>query len=261
MVDFNNKYVQIGVKASIAAIVLLAVFLLSKTITEIASWDDNNEMYPSRTITVNAQGEAIATSDIASFSFSVNEVANTSEEAQNKAEEKVSKALEYLAQNGVEDTDIKTEYYTINPRYELIAPCYAFDCPPPSNEIVGYEVSQGVKVKVRDTDNAGKFLSELTKFEINNVSGLSFTIDDEDVLYDMARKDAIENAQNKAEALAKNLGVQLGDIISFSEDNHTRYANDYGYGGMEMAVKSQAVSLPEGENSYTTNVYITYELE
>ncbi len=260
MMDLNNKYVQMGVKASIAAIVLLAVFLLSKTITEIASWDDNDGTYPSRTITVDAEGEAIATSDIASFSFSVNESADTSEEAQNKAEEKVSNALDYLSQNGVEDKDIKTEYYNINPKYEYSAPCYAFDCPAASNKIVGYEVSQGVRVKVRDTDNAGKFLSELTKFEINNVSGLSFTIDDEDALYEIARKDAIEKAEDKAKKLTKELGVKLGNVISFSEEGKNGYADNYLYGS-ESAQKTASVSLPEGENTYTTRVYITYELE
>lgn len=259
--DINNKNVQISLKVGIAVLGLLAVFLLSKTITEIVSWNENSGVYPSRTITVNAEGEAIATSDIASFTFTVNEDADTSEEAQKNTEEKVNSALEYLKDNGVEDKDIKTEYYNINPKYEYSAPCYAFDCPPPTNRIVGYTVSQSVRVKVRDTDNAGKFLSELTKFEINNVSGLSFTIDDEDALYDMARKDAIEKAEEKAKVLTKNLGVKLGDVISFSEDSGNNYDN-YGYRSeAAMSVKSDSVSLPQGENSYTTRVYITYELK
>jgi uncharacterized protein YggE len=259
--DLNNKDIQKGIKIGVAVLGLLAVFLLSKTITEIVSWNENSGIYPSRTITVNAEGEAIATSDIASFSFTVNEEGDTSEDAQNKAEEKINNALEYLKDNGVEDKDIKTEYYNINPRYEYSAPCYAFDCPAPTNRIIGYEVSQGVRVKVRDTDNAGKFLSELTKFQINNVSGLSFTIDDEDALYDMARKDAIQKAEEKAKDLTKNLGVKLGNVISFSEDNGGQYDN-YSYRSeAAMSVKSDSVSLPQGENSYTTRVYVTYELE
>lgn len=262
--DFNNKYVQWGVKAAAGAIVLLAVFLLAKTIGEIVSWG-KEEQYPSRTVTVMAEGEAIATADIASFSFSVNEEAATSQEAQDKTTKKVDQALKYLKDNGVEDKDIKTEYYNINPKYENTAPCYAFDCPAPSMKIIGYEVSQGVRVKVRDTDNAGKFLSEMTTFGINNVSGLSFTIDDEDALYDMARKDAIEKAEGKAEVLADNLGVRLGKVVSFSEDNPSLY-----YGGEAMydskvsAVAPMArpqANLPMGENTYTTRVYVTYELK
>ena len=106
----------------------------------------------------------------------------------------------------------------------------------------------------------------MTTFGINNVSGLSFTIDDEDAIYADARKDAIEKAEEKAEVLADNLGVRLGKVISFSEDNPMLYGG-YGYDMAEKvsAVAPQAMradaSLPQGENTYTTRVYITYELK
>jgi hypothetical protein len=258
--DLNNKFIKMSVQASIVVFGLLAVFLLSKTITEVVSWGKNTETYPARTITVMAEGEAIATSDIASFSFSVNENADTSEAAQTKAEDKIKKAMEYFKSNGVDEKDIKTEYYNVYPKYEPYAPCYAFDCPAPVEKIVGYEVSQGIRVKVRDTDNAGKFLSELTKFEINNVSGLTFTIDDEEVLYDEARKNAIEKAEEKAKVLADGLDVRLGKVISFNEDNAGAYG-DYGYAAEPMMKSASNVSLPKGENTFTTKVYVTYELK
>lgn len=263
MLDTNDKNIQMGIKVSVVAIGLLAVFLLSKTIGEIIKWN-TNDVFPAKTITVTADGEAIATSDIASFSFTINESADTSEDAQKNAEDKTDNALKYLKDNGVEDKDIKTEYYNINPKYESVAPCYAFDCPAPKNKIVGYEVSEAIRVKVRDTDNAGKFLGELTKFGINNVSGLTFTIDDEDVLYTQARTDAITKAQDKARVLAKDLHVRLGDVISFSEDNQGNYPGpmyDGGMGVSAMKAESSAVSLPKGENKYTTKVYVTYELK
>ncbi len=262
MIDFNNKYIQMGVKTAVITVGLLAVFLLSKTITEIVSWS-KDEAYPSRTITVSAEGEALAVADIASFSFEVNEEGITSEEAQKKATEKMNKALAYLKDNNVEEKDIKTENYSVTPKYSNIAPCYAFDCPAPESKIVGYTVNQSVRVKVRDTDNAGKFLSELTTMGINNVSGLTFTIDDEEALYNEARKDAVEKAQVKAKALAKDLEVRLGEVISFSENNAMPmpYATD-AYGGEMMNMKAAvAPQLPQGENRYTSQVYITYELK
>jgi uncharacterized protein YggE len=261
MIDFNNKYVQMGVKASVVAVGLLAVFLLSKTIGEVVSWS-KDETYPAKTITVSAEGEALAVADIASFTFSVDEEGVTSEEAQKKSTDKMNAALDYLKQNGVEDKDIKTENYSVYPKYASVAPCYAFDCPAPQSKIVGYTVSQSVRVKVRDTDNAGKFLGELTSKGINNVSGLTFTIDDEDALYAEAREDAIKKAKAKAKTLANNLDVDLGDVISFGEDNATPYPTEnYGYGGDMMMQKSAvAPSVPMGENKYTSHVYITYEL-
>ncbi len=261
MIDYNNKYVMCSIKTAFAVLVLLAVFLLSKTVSEIVSWSKADEIFPSKTIMVTGEGEAVATSDIASFSFSVNERGTTAQEAQENATKKINQAVKYFKDNSVDEKDIKTEYYNINPRYEDIQPCYMFDCPMPSQEIIGYEVSQGVRVKVRDAENAGKFLSEMTQFGISSVSGLSFTIDDEDVLYDEARKNAIEDARAKAQVLAKNLGVQLGDIVSFYEENQGSYYGDMGGMSVREMKVSAVPELPMGENSYTTRVSVTYELK
>lgn len=257
----NPKHKDIATKIGIGALGLLSLFLVAKTITEIISWS-KDEVYPTKTITMMSEGEALAVADIASFSFGVDEEGVTSDEAQKKATDKINKALEYFKVNGVEEKDIKTENYSIYPRYENIAPCYSFNCPPVNQKIIGYTVSQSIKVKVRDTENTGKFLTELTKFGINTVSGISFTIDDTDALYDLARKDAVIKVEAKAQALAKELGVKLGDIVSFSEDNSQMYQGEaYGMGGDMMNAKASIPEIPKGENTYTTRIYVTYELK
>lgn len=259
----NTKYTELAVKVAIGVLGFLMLFLATKTIGEIVSWS-KDEIYPTKTITISAEGEALAVADIASFSFSVNEEGVTSEESQKKATEKINKALEYFKSNGVEDKDVKTEDYSIYPKYDNVAPCYAFDCPPAEQKIIGYTVSQSIRVKIRDTDNTGKFLSELTKFGINNVSGITFTIDDEEVIYAAAREDAVKKAKTKAEVLAKELGVKLGDVISFNEDSGPQYnGGAYEMGGdMGAMMKGAAApSVPKGENKYTSHVYVTYELK
>lgn len=257
----NKKYIELGIKVAIGAIGFLVLFLATKTITEIISWS-KDETYPSKTITISAQGEALAVADIASFSFSVEEEGTTSESSQKKSTEKINKALEYLKTNGIDEKDIKTENYNVYPKYESSAPCYMFDCPPVTQKITGYIVSQSIRVKVRNADDAGKFLEELTKIGINNISGITFTIDDEDAIYDQARKDAVTKARTKAEILAKDLGVKLGDVISFSEDDQRMYPEAYGMGGeMDMMVKSSIPEFPKGENKYSSRVYVTYELK
>jgi uncharacterized protein YggE len=260
MIEIEKKQIEIISKSMIAVLMLLGVFLATKSITQIIDWS-NKEVYPARTITVSGDGEVLAIADIASFSFSVNEEGQTSQEAQSKATEKMNTALAYLKDAGVEEKDLKTENYSIYPKYENVAPCYAFDCPPANPKIVGYTVSQSIKVKVRNIDNAGKFVTELTKFGINNISGISFTIDDEDKIYAEARTEAISNTQEKAETLARDLGVKLGKITAFYEETPNGYQPEYGRGG-DMMVKTFAEpSLPQGENTYKVRVNVTYELK
>jgi len=98
---------------------------------------------------------------------------------------------------------------------------------------------------------------------VTNVSGLSFTIDDEDALVREARQEAIDEAKQKAKDLAKDLGVRLVRIINFSENGGQPpmyFARDMAMGiGGTMETKS-APSIPAGENKIISSVSITYEI-
>jgi uncharacterized protein len=250
-----------GTVVAIVVGALLSIFLVSKTVSEIISWG-NSDMYPQKTITVNGEGEVLAVPNIATFSFSVLETAESVDVAQNRAAEKTNKAIEFLKSNNVEEKDIKSDYNTY-PKYDYGRPCYTFDCPQSETKIIGYEVNQTVTVKVRQQEDAGRFLSELGKIGVSNISGLSFSIDDEDALYEESKQKAIANAKLKADKMAKELDIKLGDIVSFGENTGPMYPA-YGMGGAEASVmKSDMVvpNLPQGENEYKSSVWITYEIK
>ena len=119
---------------------------------------------------------------------------------------------------------------------------------------------------MRDTEKAGDILSGVGNLGVNTVSGLSFTIDEEDKLTAEARGKAITDAEGKAKELALQLGVSIVRIVGFNE-NSGGYSSMYmkrdvmmamdAMGGAEMA---PAPSLPTGENKIVSNVSITYEI-
>src|SRR3989338_6144941 len=104
-------------------------------------------------------------------------------------------------------------------------PYTEYSCPPrPGKSVIsGYEASESITVKVRNTDDVGTIMQGLGTIGVSNLSGPNFSIDDEDALKAEARKKAIDDAREKAKILAKDLGVRLGRISSFSEGG--------GYGG------------------------------
>lgn len=259
----NDKKMRI---ALLAVLVLLALFLLAKT-WDAAFGRGPNEPY--NTITVTGTGEAVVIPDIAQVDFTVTEQGATVTEAQTKATEKSDAALAYLKQQGIEDTDVKTTYYAVNPRYEYPnQSCgYGMPCPPvPSSpKIIGYEVAQSVQVKIRDTAKAGQVLEGLGSLNVQNISGPHFTVDDEDAVRAEAREEAIKEAREKAKVLAKQLGVRLGKTVSFYE-NEGMYPMAYGFdgkgGAMESDIRVSAVAptLPTGQNETEVSVSITYEI-
>ncbi|MBI4067808.1 SIMPL domain-containing protein [Candidatus Kaiserbacteria bacterium] len=219
------------------------------------------------TITVSGEGEIFAVPDLATFSVTVLEEAKEVKDAQTVATKKSNAIVDYLKAQGIEEKDIKTTSYNVNPKYEWIQEtCTANRCPPGKQVMDGFEVSQTVEVKVRDTAQAGDLLSGVGKLGVNSVSGLSFTIDQEDKLNADARAKAIADAEGKAKELANQLGVSLVRIVGFNENSggypiymkrEALMSADSGYGS---AVPAMAPSVPTGENKITSNVTITYEI-
>jgi uncharacterized protein YggE len=241
--------------------VFLMIFLAVISLKSLKSLGDSSPIM--NTISVNGKGEAVSIPDIATFSFSVTETAKTVKEAQDKASEKTNTALKAVKEGGVAEKDIKTLSYSINPHYEYTQPaCTAYGCPGGKSVLTGYDVSQTIEVKVRDLTKAGALFDSIGTAGVQNVNGLSFSIDIDSVKA-IARAEAITKAKEKAEKIAKDLGVSLVRITSFydsSDDQvYPMYARE-GMGGDVMSIKAAAPQIPTGEQKITATVSITYEI-
>lgn len=244
---------------------VLAVFLIAKTINTIKEYRFiGGGVSATNTITISGKGEVFAVPDIAEFSFSVVEEKKTVVEAQEVAAQRINSIVAFLNDSGVKETDIKTINYNVYPRYEFekeVCPL-GFDCPPGKQVLRGFEVNQSISVKVRDVQEAGSILSGIGERGASNISGLNFTIDDEEDLLTKARKKAIDDAHKKAKQLAKDLGVKLVRVVSFSESGNQPYYKNFAF--EKIATMDSAggniPEIPTGENKIISNVSITYEI-
>jgi uncharacterized protein YggE len=217
------------------------------------------------TISVTGEGEAVAMPDVATFNFSIVEKNADGKVAGNNVATKVNEMIDALKEAGVDEKDIKTDYYNMYPvyRYEERS-CGMGWCPQDQIED-GFEVSQSMTVKVRDISKSGELVALVGEKGATNISGLVFEVDDEDALKDMARAEAIADAKAKAEMLAKELGVKIDKMVGYYEDEG--YVTPYygGMGGVAMAkaesADSVAANLPSGENKTTSRVTISYQIK
>lgn len=220
------------------------------------------------TINVRGEGEVMAKPDIGSFNFSVRAEGVDAAEAQAKSAEAINNILSYLKESGVEDKDVKTSNYNLYPTYDYGEDrvcAWGTYCPPADPVIDGYEVSQMVTVKVRNLDQSGDLISGVGSRGATDISGLTFTIDDESELQAQAREMAIADAKEKAKELADDLDVRIVRMVSFYEEQNypTPY---YGYGAAEMSLSrdmamNAAPQMPTGESEITSAVNITYEIK
>ncbi|MBI2610590.1 SIMPL domain-containing protein [Candidatus Kaiserbacteria bacterium] len=248
------------------ALGVLALFLLVGVVREFSELRYIGTGVPAtNTITVSGEGEVFAVPDTATFSVTVQEEAVEVKDAQDVATKKVNEIIAFLKGEGIEEKDIRTADYNVYPQYDYIQTvCRDGYCPPGRQELRGFQVSQTLTVKVRDTEKAGNLLSGVGELGASSVSGLSFTIDDEDALKREARGQAIEDARTKAAELAKQLNVRLVRIIGFSESEggYPPIPYAYGRGGDMVAMEAKAIApeIPVGENKIVSNVSVTYEI-
>ena len=263
-----KTFLQKGYVQVLLTFILIGVVAALASYTQLTLKESRGTYTGEATISVSGEGEVLAVPDIGEFSFAVQAEGQDAADAQKKSAEAVNAILAYLDEAGVKETDIKTQNYSLNPKYKYEERACAFDgyCPPGERVIDGYEVFQNVSVKVRDLDAAGVLISGAGDNGATNISSLQFTIDDESVLQAEAREKAIADAKEKAEVLASDLGMRLDRIVGFFEGGNDDYAymersvmamdSEEGFGG-----KMITPSMPVGENEIRSTVTITYQLK
>jgi uncharacterized protein len=217
-------------------------------------------------INITGKAEVAVTPDVATFSFSVHAEGKDAAEAQTKSATAINDITAYLKEQGVADKDIQTAGYNVSPKYSYNQkPCaLGMYCPPSDPVQTGVDATQQVTVKVRKLDTAGTILAGVGQKGATDISSLTMSVDDIDKIKLEARGKAIADARAQADVLAKQLGVHLGEVISYYEDMGGM-PEAYG-GAMPVAMSAKADMAPvaptitSGEQKVTSQVTVTYKL-
>ena len=207
------------------------------------------------TINISGDGKVSGVPDIAVLNLGVTSEATAVNSAQDSNTKKMNAIIKAVKDMSVDEKDIQTTNYSIYPKY-------SYDKEKGISNIVGFTVSQSVTVKVRKLDDVGSILAQAGNLGANQVGGIQFTIDNPDSLKEQARQKAIKDAKDKANTLAKELGVSLGRVVSFNEYSAgdaiyaKAYSEGYGIGGGGATPDIQTGSL-----DVLVNVNIVFELK
>jgi uncharacterized protein YggE len=161
-----------------------------------------------RGIMVMGEGKALAEPDLAMITIGVETRASTAQLAADENNERMADVMGALQSMDIAEEDIRTVDYSI--RAEI-------DWRGDERRVIGYVVSNSVRVKVREVDQVGEVLDAVTAAGANDIFGIQFTFDDPTELEEQARAEAMADAQSKAQALATLGGVGLGKPRIISE--------------------------------------------
>ena len=205
---------------------------------------------PLRQITIIGTGEVKAAPDTAQVQVGVQTQAPTAQEALSQNSQQMTALINRLKESGIAAEDMQTSSVSIWPRYDTNG-----------TQITGYEASNSVMVKIREIARAGELLDRVVEVGANNVSGISFTIDDPSALEQNARDGAIANARQRAEAMAQTLGDSLGQVLSVTENiGQVPPPQPFYAPAAAEAAADRAVPIEPGQQTISAQVQITYEL-
>jgi len=209
-----------------------------------------------RALTVSGQGTVSVKPDLALASLGVETLAGTVAEASQKNNATMAAIMAKLAELKIPDKDIQTSGFSIN-SFSDGMPRAASD----GGTGTQYRVSNMVQVKIREIEQVSAVLDGVISAGANQVYGVNFTVEDPNALQSEARAKAVEDAAQRAAALAKLAKVQLGQVMAVIEGGGSSpiFGGGVVYGRGAAAADSTPMSPGEVEVSY--QVQVTYAIQ
>lgn len=230
------------------SVLVVAIFLVGFLVYNFQSLPQNAP----QDLTVSGTGKAYIKPDIAVVNFGVTTEAIKSQDAVDQNNKKMNVIIAEIKKLGVEEKDIQTTNYNLNPVYDW------------TNRggriFTGYSLNQQITVKIRNFDKINGILDSATTNGATNVGDLQFTVDDMEKIRTEARAKAIAEAKTKAQALANEAGLKLGKLVNVSEGYNNYPQPLYGM-GVAKEMSSVAPDIQTGQVEINVTVNLTYKLK
>lgn len=218
-----------------------------------------------RTLSVGGTGRVSAAPDVADVSMGVVSEAATAREALTANNAAMAKLRETITGLGIADKDVQTTGINLSPRYSQppqprpgqLAPQQQDTTP----RIVGYSVTNSVRVTARDLAKLGQILDAVVTAGANQMHGISFRVEASEAKLDEARAKAVADAKRKAEQLCELTGTTLGQPLQINESGGALPPpRPMAMMGRAM-MAAESVPVAPGEQELSVSVQIVYAIE
>lgn len=206
------------------------------------------------TLNANGEGSVSVAPDIAIVSIGVTTRAATAREALDGNTADLGKVIAAIQATGVKDADIGTSGFSVNPIYES-QPRREKDNDDKPPMIKGYQVTNEVRVMIRDISGSGAILDKVVTAGANQIGSIQFDVSDRETPADEALADAIAEATRKAAIMADAAGVRLVRILDINASSGMP-----SFARSDMRMAAEAVPIMPGERQVTANANITWEI-
>ncbi|MCB1387326.1 MAG: SIMPL domain-containing protein [Nitratireductor sp.] len=247
--------------ALLTAPLTLAPALLAAPLAA-SSWGDIARAEERQVPQINVTGEASinVAPDLAMIDLGVVREADTARQALSDDNAAMAEVIAAMKEAGIEDRDLQTSGFSIQPKYVYDPPKSNGPQKPP--RIVGYTVTNNLSVRIRDLARLGEILDRSVSLGVNSGGSISFGNDDPSAEIARARTAAMKDAVDRAKTLVEAAGAKLGPILSINENFQTPRPMPMARGKMMAeAMSADVVPVAGGENTYSVTVSASWEIQ
>lgn len=235
---------------------ILITLAVALSVAPVLAQNQNQNHQP--LITVSGQAEVMVVPDEAVFKMSAVTVDKNLLEAQARNDEKVKNVLGLARKYGVPANLVQTGHISLEERYS------DEEATRKPRVFIGYAVTKQIAIVLRDVSNAEALLADIFKSGITRIEDVEFRTTQVRKYKDQARALAIKAAQEKAIALAREIGQTIGKAYTISEIGYSN--NSASMNNNFSTVTSGADSDDEstialGQISISARVLVSFELK
>lgn len=207
-------------------------------------------------VTVTGEAEVMVVPDEVVFNLRAVTLDKDLATAQRKNNEVASKVLALAQDYRIPPELVQTGYISLEERYS------DEEATRKPSVFLGYSVSKGISIILRDTSKAEQMLSDIFQSGITRIQSVDFRTTQSRKCKDQARALAVKAAQEKASALAREIGQTIGKAYSITEQDLGRYdalANTSTFIGGTYSDDHSTIAL--GQISISERVLVSFELQ
>ena len=166
-----------------------------------------------RSIQVSGTAVVNVTPDRVLIQLGVQSNGTTPQKVESANSTTINRVILALKAQGIEEKDIVTDWYVIEPIYEDYGSLY----------IKGYRINNIVAITLRDISKVNKVIIAALNAGANQVVNVEFYLSNLRKYRDQAREMAMKAAQEKAQDLAFAAGAETGCVMNINENSWSYY--------------------------------------
>ena len=231
--------------------------LLVSAFSAIPSVDAQSGDTTPRTIEVTGEANKYKVPDIATITLGVQTTARSAASAEDENSAIMAVLFDELLALEIDSADMQTSNFYVYQNYNYDSDGNRTD--------ISYNVSNTVRVVVRDLDMLSPVISTVLENGANDIQGISFDLSNREEVYSLVLEQAIKNGMSRAEVMAGAVDSTLGEVLSISS---SIYGGGYTLTGDVMAKNAYSglggggeTPISSGEINISVTVVMIVEME